>query len=136
MKLKQRPEDFQVTESWRFEEDPRGAHFVYLMDKQKLSTFEAVDRICARFKIPRAAVSFCGLKDKQGRTTQLDRGGAAPGRAAGAGPAAQAPGTDRPPALGREHHLEPLRGDGPRPGRRTTWPASPPRSPRSAGWAS
>ena len=34
-------------------------------------SFEAVDRICARFKIPRAAVSFCGLKDKQGRTTQL-----------------------------------------------------------------
>jgi tRNA pseudouridine13 synthase len=71
MKLKQRPEDFQVTESWRFEDDPRGAHHVYLMDKQKLSTFEAVDRICRRFKIPRAAVSFCGLKDKQGRTTQL-----------------------------------------------------------------
>ncbi len=71
MKLKQRPEDFQVTESWRFEEDPRGAHFVYLMDKQKLSTFEAVERICARFKIPRATVSYCGLKDKQGRTTQL-----------------------------------------------------------------
>jgi tRNA pseudouridine13 synthase len=71
MKLKQRPEDFQVTESWRFDEDPRGRHFVYLMDKQKLSTFEAVDRICARFKIPKAAVSFCGLKDKQGRTSQL-----------------------------------------------------------------
>ncbi len=71
MKLKQRPEDFQVSESWRFDEDPKGAHFVYLMDKQKLSTFEAVDRICARFKIPRAAVSYCGLKDKQGRTTQL-----------------------------------------------------------------
>jgi tRNA pseudouridine13 synthase len=71
MKLKQRPEDFQVTESWRFDEAPRGKHFVYLMDKQKLSTFDAVERICARFKIPRAAVSFCGLKDKQGRTTQL-----------------------------------------------------------------
>ncbi len=71
MKLKQRPEDFQVTESWRFDEDPRGRHHVYLMDKQKLSTFEAVDRICARFKIPKAAVSYCGLKDKQGRTTQL-----------------------------------------------------------------
>jgi tRNA pseudouridine13 synthase len=71
MKLKQRPEDFQVTESWRFDDDPKGGHFVYLMDKQKLSTFEAVDRICARFKIPRAAVSYCGLKDKQGRTTQL-----------------------------------------------------------------
>ena len=71
MRLKQRPEDFQVTESWRFDEDPRGRHFVYLMDKQKLSTFEAVDRICARFKIQKAAVSYCGLKDKQGRTTQL-----------------------------------------------------------------
>jgi tRNA pseudouridine13 synthase len=71
MRLKQKPEDFQVTESWRFDEDPRGRHFVYLMDKQKLSTFEAVDRICARFKIPKAAVSYCGLKDKQGRTTQL-----------------------------------------------------------------
>jgi tRNA pseudouridine13 synthase len=71
MKLKQRPEDFEVTESWRFDDDPRGAHYVYLMDKQKLSTFEAVDRLCVRFKIPRAAVSYCGLKDKQGRTTQL-----------------------------------------------------------------
>jgi len=71
MKLKQRPEDFQVTESWRFDEAPRGRHHVYLMDKQKLSTFEAVDRICERFRIPRAAVSYCGLKDKQGRTTQL-----------------------------------------------------------------
>jgi tRNA pseudouridine13 synthase len=71
MKLKQKPEDFQVTESWRFDEDPRGGYFVYLMDKQKLSTFEAVDRLCVRFKIPRADVSYCGLKDKQGRTTQL-----------------------------------------------------------------
>lgn len=71
MRLKQRPEDFQVTESWRFDEDRHGRHVVYLMDKQKLSTFDAVDRICARFKIPRAAVSYCGLKDKQGRTTQL-----------------------------------------------------------------
>src|SRR5215208_3902918 len=71
MKLKQRPEDFEVSESWRFDDDPRGQHYVYLMDKQKLSTFEAVDRLCARFKIPRAAVSYCGLKDKQGRTTQL-----------------------------------------------------------------
>jgi tRNA pseudouridine13 synthase len=71
MKLKQRPEDFVVTESWRFDEDPSGDHYVYLMDKQKLTTFDAVDRLCARFKIPHAAVSYCGLKDKQGRTTQL-----------------------------------------------------------------
>jgi tRNA pseudouridine13 synthase len=71
MKLKQRPEDFSVTESWRFDPDPRGAWFVYLMDKQKLSTFEAVERICAKGHVQPSAVSYCGLKDKQGRTTQL-----------------------------------------------------------------
>jgi tRNA pseudouridine13 synthase len=71
MRLKQRPEDFVVTESWRFDDDPQGPWRVYLMDKQKLTTFEAVERICSRFKVPRADVSYCGLKDKQGRTTQL-----------------------------------------------------------------
>lgn len=71
MKLKQRPEDFVVREAYRFQEDPRGAWRVYLMDKQKLSTFEAVQRISTRFRVPPSAVSFCGLKDKQGRTEQL-----------------------------------------------------------------
>jgi tRNA pseudouridine13 synthase len=71
VRIKQRPEDFQVAESWRFDPDPRGAWFVHLMDKQKLSTFEAVDRICARAGLRPADVSYCGLKDKQGRTTQL-----------------------------------------------------------------
>ena len=71
MKLKQRPEDFSVTESWRFDPDPRGKWFVYLMDKQKLSTFEAVERISAKAGVRPAEVSYCGLKDKQGRTTQL-----------------------------------------------------------------
>ncbi|HEX8908819.1 MAG TPA: tRNA pseudouridine(13) synthase TruD, partial [Anaeromyxobacteraceae bacterium] len=71
MKLKQRPEDFSVTESWRFDQVPRGGWFVYLMDKQKLSTFEAVERICAKAGVQPSEVSYCGLKDKQGRTTQL-----------------------------------------------------------------
>ena len=52
MKLKQRPEDFQVTESWRFDEDPKGQHFVYLMDKQKRPRSRRSSRICAQFKIP------------------------------------------------------------------------------------
>ena len=71
MKIKQRPEDFSVSESWRFDKAPRGAWFVYLMDKQKLSMFEAVERIGARAGVQPAEVSYCGLKDKQGRTTQL-----------------------------------------------------------------
>lgn len=71
MKLKQRPEDFVVREAYRVDWDPHGPWRVYLMDKQKLSTFEAVERITTRFRLPQRAVSFCGLKDKQGRTEQL-----------------------------------------------------------------
>src|SRR5574337_891712 len=71
MRLKQRPEDFSVAESWRFDPDPRGEWWVYLMDKQKLSTFEAVDRVCARAGLEPSQVSYCGLKDTQGRTSQL-----------------------------------------------------------------
>jgi tRNA pseudouridine13 synthase len=71
MKLKQRPEDFSVKESFRFDEDPDGRYRVYLMDKQKLSTFDAVARITKKFGLKPGAISFCGLKDKQGRTQQL-----------------------------------------------------------------
>ena len=71
MRLKQKPEDFSVKESFRFEEVPDGPFFVYLMDKQKLSTFEAVERLRTRFGLRPGAISYCGLKDKQGRTEQL-----------------------------------------------------------------
>lgn len=71
MKLKQRPEDFSVKESFRFDEDIDGRFRVYLMDKQKLSTFDAVNRISKKFGLKPGAISYCGLKDKQGRTEQL-----------------------------------------------------------------
>ncbi len=71
MRLKQKPEDFSVKESYRFDPEPEGRYRVYLMDKQKLSTFEALDRIRARYGLRPGAISFCGLKDKQGRTEQL-----------------------------------------------------------------
>lgn len=71
MKIKQKPEDFSVKESYRFDEVPGGRFRVYLMDKQKLSTFDAVERIRGRFGLRPGAISFCGLKDKQGRTEQL-----------------------------------------------------------------
>lgn len=41
------------------------------MDKQKLSTFEAIERIQRQFGLKPGTISFCGLKDKQGRTEQL-----------------------------------------------------------------
>jgi tRNA pseudouridine13 synthase len=71
MKIKQRPGDFSVIESYRFEPSRHGDYFVYRMDKQKLSTLAAVERLRERFHVKRQDVSFCGLKDKQGRTEQL-----------------------------------------------------------------
>ena len=71
MRIKQKPEDFSVKESYRFDEVASGRYRVYLMDKQKLSTFEAVDRLRTAFGLKPGSISFCGLKDKQGRTEQL-----------------------------------------------------------------
>lgn len=71
MKIKQKPEDFSVKESYRFDEVPTGPWRVYLMDKQKLSTFDAVARIQERFGLAPGSITYCGLKDKQGRTEQL-----------------------------------------------------------------
>ena len=71
MRIKQKPEDFSVKESYRFDEVASGRYRVYLMDKQKLSTFEAVDKIREAFGLKPGSITFCGLKDKQGRTEQI-----------------------------------------------------------------
>ncbi|WNG27289.1 tRNA pseudouridine(13) synthase TruD [Cystobacter fuscus] len=71
MRIKQKPEDFSVKESYRFDEVASGRYRVYLMDKQKLSTFDAANRLREAFGLKPGSISYCGLKDKQGRTEQL-----------------------------------------------------------------
>ena len=71
MRLKQLPRDFSVKESYRFTPTERGAHRVYLLRKRKKSTFEALGEIRKRFGLPPGSISYCGLKDKQGVTSQL-----------------------------------------------------------------
>jgi tRNA pseudouridine13 synthase len=71
VKIKQRPEDFVVREGFRFEPEPEGPVWVYRMDKQKVSTLQALERISKEFGVRRRDLSVCGLKDKQGRTEQL-----------------------------------------------------------------
>ncbi|MFL5389959.1 MAG: tRNA pseudouridine(13) synthase TruD, partial [Myxococcales bacterium] len=61
VKIKQRPEDFVVREGFRFEEDPEGPIFVYRMDKQKVSTLQALERIGKEFGVRRRDLSVCGL---------------------------------------------------------------------------
>jgi tRNA pseudouridine13 synthase len=71
VRIKQRPEDFSVKESFHFEPSLNGRFRIYLMTKQKLSTFEAVEHIRQVFGLRPGAISYCGLKDKQGTTEQL-----------------------------------------------------------------
>src|SRR5207248_10822391 len=71
MKIKQRPEDFVVREGYRFAPEPQGPVWVYRLDKQKVSTLQALERIAKEFAVRRRDLSVCGLKDKQGRTEQL-----------------------------------------------------------------
>jgi tRNA pseudouridine13 synthase len=71
MRIKQKPEDFSVKESFRFDDVEDGSYRVYLMDKQKVSTFDAIRRLQQKFGLRPGSISFCGLKDKQGRTEQL-----------------------------------------------------------------
>jgi tRNA pseudouridine13 synthase len=71
VKIKQRPEDFVVREGYRFEQAPEGPVWVYRMDKQKVSTLQALERLSKEFSVRRRDLSVCGLKDKQGRTEQL-----------------------------------------------------------------
>ncbi len=71
VKIKQRPEDFVVREGANYEAQADGPVWVYRMDKQKVSTLQALDRLGKEFGVRRRALSVCGLKDKQGRTEQL-----------------------------------------------------------------
>ena len=57
MKIKQKPEDFSVKESYRFDEVETGPFRVYLMDKQKLSTFDAIARIQQAFGLSPGSIS-------------------------------------------------------------------------------
>ena len=107
MKLKQRPEDFQVTESWRFDEDPKGQHFVYLMDKQKLSTFEAVGaRICVQFKIPPGGGELLRAQGQAGAHDPAHRDPPPADRAARSGSAPEAARPRCRAALRGEHDLQ------------------------------
>jgi len=77
MKLKQRPDDFVVTEQTRYALDPRGRYSLYRVRKRGLATLEVVDILARMWRIPKASIGFGGLKDKYGATEQVvsvDRG--------------------------------------------------------------
>ena len=71
MKIKQRPEDFVVTELDRYETAKAGPFALYRLVKWDIGTIEAVRNLAQHWKLPRAAVSFGGLKDRHARCEQV-----------------------------------------------------------------
>lgn len=71
MKLKVSPEDFRVDELVEWDEARDGPYAIYKIRKRKLTTFEAVRIIAARGRVPLDRVSYVGLKDRQGVTSQF-----------------------------------------------------------------
>lgn len=69
MKLKSRPEDFDVEELTEFPLG-NGPFATYLLTKKSLGTPEAISAIATRWKLSRRQISFGGLKDKYAVTRQ------------------------------------------------------------------
>ncbi len=70
MKIKQRPEDFAVTELDRYEVSKTGPFSLYRLEKWDIGTIEAVNTLARNWNLPRAKISFGGLKDRHARTEQ------------------------------------------------------------------
>jgi tRNA pseudouridine13 synthase len=71
LKIKQRPEDFKVTEMDRHETVKAGPFALYRLIKWDIGTIEAIQDLARKWDVPRSAVSFGGLKDRHARTEQV-----------------------------------------------------------------
>jgi len=71
VKIKQKPEDFVVTELDRFDVSKTGPFSLYRLVKWDIGTLEAIAGVAKNWNLPRARISFGGLKDRHARTEQL-----------------------------------------------------------------
>jgi tRNA pseudouridine13 synthase len=71
VKIKQRPDDFVVAEIDRYQLAREGPFRLYRLVKWDIGTIEALQNVARAWKIPRARVSFGGLKDRHARTEQV-----------------------------------------------------------------
>jgi len=70
MKIKQKPEDFVVTELDRYELSKTGPFALYRLVKWNIGTIEAVRNLSKNWNVSSAQISFGGLKDRHARTEQ------------------------------------------------------------------
>ncbi|HEV2948221.1 MAG TPA: tRNA pseudouridine(13) synthase TruD [Gemmataceae bacterium] len=70
MKIKERPEDFQVEELTDVRPQSSGPFALYRLEKQNLNTLDALQFVRRRWKIDRQRIGFGGLKDRHAKTVQ------------------------------------------------------------------
>lgn len=70
MRLKTLPADFRVRELLEWPEVPTGHFVVHVLEKEKLSTPEALTILVRDAGVDRRAIAYAGLKDRQAVTTQ------------------------------------------------------------------
>jgi tRNA pseudouridine13 synthase len=70
MKIKERPEDFQVEELTDLRPEDSGPFALYRLEKRNLNTLDALHFVRRRWKIDGQRISFGGLKDRHAQTIQ------------------------------------------------------------------
>ncbi len=71
MRLKTIPEDFRVRELLEWDEVADGDFVVHRLQKEKLSTAEALSLIVREADVDRGVIAYAGLKDRQAITEQF-----------------------------------------------------------------
>jgi tRNA pseudouridine13 synthase len=71
MKLKQRPEDFQVEELTDVVPGPHGPFALYRLEKRGWTTPDAILAIRRRWRLDQRRISYGGLKDRHAHTVQF-----------------------------------------------------------------
>jgi tRNA pseudouridine13 synthase len=70
MKLKQRPDDFQVEEISTFNPGTSGPYAYYRLEKRSIGTAEAIQKVCKQLRIDPQRIRYGGLKDRHAVTVQ------------------------------------------------------------------
>ena len=70
MRLKELPEDFRVHELLDFTESKDGLYRIHRLQKQKLTTIEALNLVASEAGVGRETIAHAGLKDRQAITEQ------------------------------------------------------------------
>ena len=83
MKLKQKPEHFQVEELLREGPAASGPYALYRLTKTDMTTPEAASALARELRVPPGCVSYAGLKDRHAETVQHMAAKGGPARAAG-----------------------------------------------------